>query len=65
MSMNLSSLALLDRVFFMTRMLKSLVVIHLGKMKWGERVENDSSCQKWHYLFPSADSVEVINNEGL
>lgn len=49
----------------MTGMLKSPVVIHLGKMKRGERVENDTSCQKWHYLFPSADSVEAINVEGL
>jgi len=49
----------------MTGMLKWLVVIYLGKMKWGERVENDTSCQKWHYFFQSADSVEAINIEGL
>lgn len=67
MSMNLSSLALLrvDWVICMTGMLKLLVVIYLGMMKRGERVENDTSCQKRHYLFPSADSVEAINIEGL
>lgn len=61
MSINLSSLALLrlDWVICMTGILKSLAVIYLGKKKLGERVQKDTSCQKW--LFPSADSVEVTN----
>lgn len=67
MSMNVSSLVLLRLrwVICMTGMLKSLGIIYIGKMKWEERVENDTSCQKWYYLFPSADRVEVINIEGL
>lgn len=60
MSMNFSSLALLrlDWVICMTGILKSLAVTYLGK-KLGERVQKDTSCQKW--LLLSADSVEVKN----
>lgn len=67
MSVNVSSLVLLRLRWgiCMTRMLKSLGIVYIGKMKREERVENDSSCQKWHYLFPSAERVEVLNIEGL
>lgn len=60
MNMN-ASLALLRLawVICMTGILKSLAVIHLGKKKLGERVQKDTSCQKWPFL--SADSVEMRN----
>lgn len=67
MRMNVSSLTLLrlSGVTCMTGMLKPRAIICLGKIKQEKRVEKDTSCQKWHCLFPRADSVEVISIEGL